>query len=126
MRHNESVISALVAHQLVVRADLLDTGNFFMSLDYFDASINRIAAWVIGLRAAGCALLRAMLEPHGNLALVELGGDLTERLAMHEELSRLPFKAVWDYVCVRADKPLGGHWLDKVHRYEKDVTSKRV
>ena len=110
----------------VVRARLLDTGNFFMSLDYFDASINRVAAWTIGLRAAGCALLRAMLEPHAKMALAEISGDLTARLAMHEELSRLPWAAVWDYVCLREDKPVGIAWLDDVRRYEKEVTSKRV
>lgn len=110
----------------VVRADLPATGNFFMSLDYFDASINRIAAWAIGLRAAGCALLRAMLEPHGKLALAEISGDLTSRLAMHEELSRLPYAAVWDYLCLKEDKPVGIAWLDEARRYEKEVTSKRV
>ena len=109
----------------VVRARLLDSGNFFMSLDYFDASINRIAAWAIGLRSAGYALLSAMLEPYALLRDSELMGDYTARLALHEEFSRLPSAAVWDYVCLTEGKPIGISWLDKVRKYEAEITSKR-
>ena len=109
----------------VVRARLLDSGNFFMSLDYFDASINRIAAWAIGLRAAGYALLSAMLEPYALLRDSEICGDYTARLALHEEFSRLPAAAVWDYVCLTEGKPVGISWLDAVRKYEAEVTSKR-
>ena len=108
-----------------MRARLLDSGNFFMSLDYFDASINRIAAWAIGLRAAGYALLSAMLEPYALLRDSELAGDYTARLALHEEFSRLPAAAVWDYVCLTEGKPIGISWLDAVRKYEADITSKR-
>lgn len=110
----------------VVRSGLLDHEGFFMSLDYFDASINRIAAWAIGMRAAGYALLSAMLEPYTLLRDAELSGDLTARLALHEEFSRLPATAVWDYLCLQDGKPVGLSWLDAVRNYEDTVTSKRV
>ena len=109
----------------VVRSGLIDAENFFMSLDYFDASINRIAAWAIGLRSAGYALLSAMLEPFALLREAELSGDYTARLALHAEFSRLPAAAVWDYVCMQEGKPVGLAWLDAVRKYEADVTSKR-
>ena len=109
----------------VVRAGLVDSENFFMSLDYFDASIHRIAAWAIGLRSAGYALLSAMLEPFPMLREAELSGDLTARLALTEEFSRLPASAVWDYLCLTEGKPLGLAWLDEVKAYEAEVTSKR-
>ena len=109
----------------VVRAGLAENENFFMSLDYFDASIHRIAAWAIGLRSAGYALLSAMLEPFHLLSSAELAGDLTARLALHEEFSRLPSAAVWDYLCLRAGKPVGLSWLADVCRYEEEVTSRR-
>ncbi len=80
-------------------------------LDFFDASINRVAAWVIG---APCSrpLLLALLEPSGTLRKLELQGDFTARLAMLEELKSLPFGAVWDYYCLRADVPAGAAWLE--------------
>ncbi len=109
----------------VVRSGLAENENFFMSLDYFDASINRIAAWAIGLRSAGFSLLSAMLEPFPILREAELAGDFTARLALHEEFSRLPAAAVWDYLCLKEGKPVGLSWLDAVRRYETDVTSKR-
>lgn len=109
----------------VVRSGLIDSDNFFMSLDYFDASINRIAAWAIGLRAAGYSLLSAMLEPYAMLKEAELSGDLTARLALTEEFSRLPAAAVWDYLCLTEGKPVGPAWLDEVKAYEAEVTSKR-
>jgi L-rhamnose isomerase len=109
----------------VVRSGLAENENFFMSLDYFDASINRIAAWAIGLRSAGFSLLSAMLEPFPILQKAELAGDFTARLALHEEFSRLPAAAVWDYLCLREGKPVGLSWLDAVRRYEAEVTSKR-
>ena len=109
----------------VVRSDLHRNENFFMSLDYFDASIHRIAAWAIGLRSAGFSLLSAMLEPFPILQKAELEGDFTARLALHEEFSRLPAAAVWDYLCLKEGKPVGLSWLDAVRRYEAEVTSKR-
>ena len=109
----------------VVRAGLLDNPGFFMSLDYFDASIHRLAAWAIGLRSAGYALLSAMLEPASLLFEAELAGDYTRRLALHEEFSRLPSSAVWDYLCLLEGKPVGISWLDTVRRYEAEVPSRR-
>ena len=109
----------------VVRSGLVDSKDFFMSLDYFDASIHRIAAWAIGLRSAGFALLSAMLEPFPLLQKAELAGDYTARLALGEEFSRLPAAAVWDYLCLTEGKPIGLAWLDEVRRYEAEVTSKR-
>ncbi|MBQ2719288.1 MAG: L-rhamnose isomerase, partial [Clostridia bacterium] len=109
----------------VVRAGLIDSDSFFMSLDYFDASIHRLAAWAIGLRAAGYALLSALLEPYPLLQKAEREGDLTARLALTEEFSRLPAAAVWDYLCLSAGCPVGPTWLDEVKRYEQKVTSKR-
>lgn len=96
-----------------------------IGLDYFDASINRIAAWVTGVRAMLKSLLLALLEPTDKLRRMELGGDFTSRLAMLEEHKTLPFGAVWDYYCQQQGVPAGAAWIDEVKRYEKDVLSKR-
>lgn len=95
-----------------------------IGLDYFDASINRIAAWTIGARNMLRALLIAMLEPPAIKA-AEAGGDFTSRLALQEEARMLPFGAVWDYYCESKGVPVGENWLAEVKRYEKDVLSKR-
>ena len=95
-----------------------------IGLDYFDASINRIAAWTIGARNMLRALLIAMLEPPAIKA-AEAGGDFTSRLALQEEARTLPFGAVWDYYCESKGVPVGENWLAEVKRYEKDVLSKR-
>jgi L-rhamnose isomerase len=94
-------------------------------LDYFDASINRVAAWVIGARNMVKALLIALLEPTHMLKQVELDGDYTGRLALLEEQKSLPWVAVWDYYCAQKGVPVGGAWLDEVRSYEKQVLSKR-
>jgi L-rhamnose isomerase len=96
-----------------------------IGLDYFDASINRVAAWVIGTRNMIKALLTAMLAPVDKLRAVELAGDNTSRLALQEELKSLPFGAVWDFYCQKAGVPVGAAWLDEVKQYEKDVQLKR-
>jgi L-rhamnose isomerase len=96
-----------------------------IGLDFFDASINRVAAWVIGMRNMIKALLLALLEPTESLKKVELAGDFTSRLALFEELKTLPFGAVWDYYCTTSSAPVGRAWLDQVKAYEKDVLSKR-
>lgn len=101
------------------------TDRVHIGLDYFDASINRVAAWVIGARNMSKALLLALLEPTGTLGKLEQKGDLTSRLAMLEELKTMPFNAVWDEYCARHQAPLGTAWLDAVKKYEKDVLSKR-
>jgi L-rhamnose isomerase len=109
--------------QEIVRGDYLE--RVHIGLDFFDASINRIAAWVIGTRCMIKALLIALLEPSGKLRRMELEGDYTGRLAIQEELKTLPFGAVWDYYCTKMDTPAGESWLDEARAYEKDVLSKR-
>jgi len=107
----------------LVRGDFL--GRTHIGLDYFDASINRIAAWTIGTRNAIKALLIAMLEPIAALRAMENAGDNTGRLAGLEEQKSLPFGAVWDEYCRRQNAPVGGAWLEEVRSYEKKVLSKR-
>ena len=109
--------------QELVRGDYLD--RVHIGLDFFDASINRIAAWVIGTRCMIKALLIALLEPTRTLRRLEAGGDHTARLAMLEELKTLPFGAVWDSYCMRSNVPAGDAWLAEVKAYEKNVLSVR-
>ncbi len=99
--------------------------NVCVALDYFDASINRLAAWVIGERNAQKAILKAYLEPTALLRKAENEGDYTSRLALQEEVKSLPFSAVWDAYCARQNVPVGDEWLKIVKQYEKDVMSKR-
>ncbi|MDD5727182.1 MAG: L-rhamnose isomerase [Victivallales bacterium] len=96
-----------------------------IGLDFFDASINRIAAWVIGSRNMLKALCAALLEPSGKLREFENSGNLTARLAMLEELKFYPVNAVWDYYCFRNEVPVGIDWLAAVGKYEKDTLNKR-
>jgi L-rhamnose isomerase len=109
--------------QELVRGDYLDRTH--IGLDYFDASINRVAAWVIGTRNALRAVLAALLEPIDRLRDAENAGDYTARLAMLEELKAMPVGAVWDYYCLTSDAPVGTAWLDQVKGYESRVLSKR-
>ena len=109
--------------QEVVRGDFLD--RVHLGLDFFDASINRIGAWVIGTRCMIKALLMALLEPIERLRAYERAGDYTARLALTEELKTLPFGAVWDTYCAQQSVPVGMAWLDAVKGYERDVLSKR-
>jgi len=111
-----------IARELV-RGDLL--GKTHIGLDFFDASINRVAAWVIGTRNTIKALLRAMLEPVDRLKAAELEGDYTTRLALTEEFKSYPFGAVWDYYCLKQGVPVRESWLAEVKKYEADVLSKR-
>jgi len=108
----------------IVRGDYLK--RVHISLDFFDASINRVAAWVIGTRCMIRALLIALLEPIAKLRQMEAAGDLTSRLAMFEESKTLPFGAVWDYYCIKQNVPAESDWLKEVRDYEAKVTSKRV
>jgi L-rhamnose isomerase len=96
-----------------------------IGLDYFDASINRVAAWTIGTRNMIRALLIALLEPTARLRAAEVAGDFTTRLALQEEARTLPFGAVWDYYCAVRGVPVGEAWLAEVKNYEKEVLSKR-
>ena len=98
--------------------------RIFCSLDYFDASINRIAAWTIGSRAFLKAVLIAMLEPPA-IRKAEEAFDYTSRLALTEEIKQLPWGAVWDQFCIECGVPAGFDWLDNVKKYETDVLSKR-
>lgn len=107
----------------IVRGDFLD--RVHIGLDFFDASINRVAAWVIGTRAMLKALLGALLEPTCRLRQLELEGNYTARLATVEETKTLPLGAIWDYYCLRQGVPAGLSWLDEVRKYEEEVTSKR-
>jgi L-rhamnose isomerase len=105
-------------------------GNFLarthIGLDYFDASINRVAAWVVGTRNMLKSLLAAMIEPIGTLRRVESAGDYTSRLALQEEFKTFPLGAVWDYYCESRNTPAGSCWLSEVKHYEKEVLVKRV
>ena len=109
--------------QEAVRGDYLDRIHF--GLDFFDASINRVAAWVIGTRALLKALLMALLEPTAMLRRFEEDGNLTARLAWFEELKSFPFGAVWDHYCLTKGVPVGPDWLVEARAYERDVLSKR-
>jgi len=96
-----------------------------VGLDFFDASINRVAAWTIGTRNTLRGLLAGLLEPTEQLRQAELAGDFTARLALQEEAKSMPTGAVWDEFCRRNGAPVGLAWLDEVRRYEKDVLSCR-
>ncbi|MBR2461396.1 MAG: L-rhamnose isomerase [Clostridia bacterium] len=107
----------------ILRGDFTD--RVHIGLDFFDGSINRIAAWVIGTRAMQKALLYAALEPAAQLASLENKFDYTSRLAMMEELKTLPFSAVWDMYCEMQNVPVRANWLREVKRYEAEVLSAR-
>jgi len=109
--------------QELVRGGYLDRTH--IGLDYFDASINRVAAWVIGTRNMIKALLLAMVEPTDRLRRLEATGNFTGRLALLEEDKTLPFGPVWDYYCLKMGVPVAESWIAEVQRYEKDVLSKR-
>jgi len=107
----------------VKRAKAFD--RMYFSLDYFDASINRIAAWTIGARSVRKAFLEALLEPTLLIEQAERGGRFHERLALMEEAKTLPFSAVWDKLCLTAGVPVGACWLSDVNEYEYRVLRKR-
>ncbi len=107
----------------IIRNQLFD--RVHIGLDFFDASINRIAAWVIGTRNMQKALLKALLEPTDKLRQLENTRDFTARLALLEEQKSLPWQAVWDMYCERHNVPVGSRWLDDVREYEKTVLSQR-
>jgi len=109
--------------QELVRGEYLN--RVHIGLDYFDASINRIAAWVIGSRNMLRALLLALLEPTAQLRRLEVAGDYTSRLALLEELKGLPFGAVWDYYCRKQGVPVGVTFMDNIRDYEKQELAKR-
>ena len=108
----------------IVRCGGLD-GRVHIALDYFDASINRIAAWVTGYRDLQKALLYALLQPCDDLRKWQDEGDFTRLLVAQEDWKTMPFGDVWDEYCRRCGKPLDGAWLPAVKRYEKDVLEAR-
>jgi L-rhamnose isomerase len=109
--------------QEIVRGGFLD--RVHIGLDFFDASINRVAAWVIGTRNTLRALLIALLEPVDRLRQLEVEGDYTARLTLLEELKGMPFAAVWDYHCLSQGVPVGVSFLDDIRSYEQQVLSLR-
>ncbi|MHB8963024.1 MAG: L-rhamnose isomerase [Saccharofermentanales bacterium] len=98
----------------------------YIALDYFDASINRVMAWVIGARNTRKALLEAFLEPAGLLASIERSRDNSARLALTEELRTMPFGAVWDYYCAKSGVPVGAAWISEAQQYEKQALQLRA
>lgn len=108
----------------IVRCGGLE-GRVHIALDYFDASINRIAAWTMGYRNAQKALLFALLQPVDALKAMQDKGEFSKLLVCQEELKTLPFGDVWDEYCGVCKKPLDGEWFPKVEKYEADVLSKR-
>ena len=109
--------------QEVVRNDALD--RIHIGLDYFDASINRVAAWTIGSRNTVRAFLLALLEPLKPLKELEATGDFSGRLALQEELKAMPSSAVWDYCCLKHGVPVGISFMETIRDYEKKELSKR-
>ncbi|KYG34372.1 L-rhamnose isomerase [Alkalihalobacillus trypoxylicola] len=107
----------------IVRNNALD--NVMIGLDFFDASINRVAAWTIGTRNMVKSLLLALLTPNEHLKELQEKGQFTERLALMEEFKTYPFGAIWDYYCEQNGVPVQESWLEDVHVYEKEVLSKR-
>ncbi|MDB1679759.1 MULTISPECIES: L-rhamnose isomerase [Enterococcus] len=107
----------------LVRNDLLGKTN--IGLDFFDATINRIAAWVVGTRNTQKALLKAMLEPTEDLKAIELDCDYTKRIVLTEELKDFPYADVWNYFCALNNVPVGMDWYEEVKNYEKDVLALR-
>lgn len=109
--------------QEIVRGGYLNRTH--IGLDFFDASINRVAAWVIGTRAMIKALLMALLEPIDQLKIFEKTNDFTSRLGLLEEIKTLPFGAVWDHYCLKSDVPVAADWIKEIKDYETQVTGKR-
>jgi len=117
---NEDV--QLIASE-VIRNNFLDRVN--IGLDFFDASINRIGAYVTGTRAVQKVFLIALLEPTKTLIGMEERGKYFERLAMLEEMKTMPFSAIWDYYCLKENVPVGAEYISEIQQYENDVLRKR-
>ena len=107
----------------IVRCDGLD--RVFIALDYFDASINRVSAWVTGFRNLQKALLFALLQPNETLTKLQNEGNFTKLMVLQEELKTMPFGDVWEEYCKVCGKPLDGQWFPEIEKYEADVLSKR-
>ena len=109
----------------IVRCGGLD-GRVHIALDYFDASINRISAWVTGYRNVQKALLFALLQPNDALKALQDSGNFSKLMAVQEELKTLPFGEIWDEYCRRCGKPADGAWFPEIERYEKAVLEARA
>ena len=109
--------------QELVRGGALE--RVYLALDFFDASINRIAAYAVGARATRKAVLYALLEPAARLRGLEAEGRGAQKLALMEEMKTMPFGAVWDRLCAQSDVPAGAAWIGEVQRYEREVLAKR-
>lgn len=107
----------------IVRCDALD--RVYMALDYFDASINRVSAWVVGIRSWEKALLSAMVTPNACLKALQDENKLTELMMMQEEMKTMPFGAVWDKYCEECGVVAGPAWFDEIKKYEEEVQLKR-
>jgi L-rhamnose isomerase len=119
IRQNDDLRNA--AHEIV----RMGPENFIVALDYFDASINRVAAWVLGMRNMQKALLEAMLEPKETLKELQDGGQFTAQLVLQEELKNYPWGEVWKEFCRREKTPADETWLAEVLKYERDVLAAR-
>jgi L-rhamnose isomerase len=107
----------------IIRSDAINRVN--IALDFFDASINRIAAWVVGVRNTQKALLKAVLEPVNKLKEIERANDYTSRLALTEEYKTYPFGAVYDYFCLMSDVPVMDSWIEHMKLYEEQILLQR-
>ncbi len=107
----------------IVRCNGLD--RVFIALDYFDASINRVSAWVTGFRNLQKALLYALLEPHAELKKLQDEGNWTKLMVLLEEEKTMPFGEIWNEYCRRCGKPEDGQWFSEIEKYEADVQRKR-
>lgn len=107
----------------IVRNDAME--RVLIGLDYFDASVNRVAAWVIGTRNMQKALLNALLLPHASMKAMQDQGNYTEMMMLSEEMKTMPFGDVWEYFCEKNGVPADTAWFDTVKQYEKDVLLKR-
>lgn len=101
-------------------------GRVHFALDYFDASLNRVGAWVIGARATLKAIMLAMLAPHGVLKKYEESGNFFARLALLESLKSMPFSSIWDFFCLKMGVPFEERYMDEIMVYEKEVLKKRA
>ena len=111
-----------------IMSEIINNGymnRISIGLDFFDASINRLACWIIGVRNARKALLKAALSPMSRIKKCEIEGDFTSRLALLEEVKSLPFAPVWDYYCMKQGVPVGDQWLGEIKKYEHEVLSAR-
>ena len=107
----------------IVANDALD--RVFIATDYFDASINRVAAWVIGLRNVQKAMLNALLTPHAEFTALQDSANTTKLLALQEEMKTYPFADVWNEYCERCGVPVCENWFEEIEKYEAEVLSKR-